>query len=196
MNTEEEDGIISEEVRVDFGDDNPLEKEEVLNELISKTAKNGLSKEEEEILSNILQRNKSVFGLRLGSGGIAKITCMKIWLDENKEPVKLKVPKYRTEQRKFLQEYFSKLVSLYVIKPYSQASWQAAPYLVLKDSKTKFPTAIDLHPVNPATIAEQWAMPKKEAEPRDFNESKHYASLDFCTDYWQCSLHLALMHVE
>lgn len=164
----EEDGIITEEVCVDFGDDPPCEVEEALNERIAEAAKNGLSKEREEQLRNITKRNKSVFRLRLGSGGPAKITPMKIRLDETKEPVKVKVRKYPVEKCKFSNEYLSQLVSLEFLKPCPQATWQAAPHLVPKELKAKSRRTIDLRPVNAATIVEQWPMPMIEAELSDF----------------------------
>lgn len=94
----EEDGIITEEVCIDFGDNPPCEVEEGINVCMAEAAKTRLSKEGEEQLRKIIQRNKSVLRLRLGSAGPAKTTPMKIRLDESKEPVKVKVRKYAVEQ--------------------------------------------------------------------------------------------------
>lgn len=66
-----------------------------------------------------------------------------------------------------------------------EASWQAAPHLAPKDSKSKFRTTIDFCPVNAATKAEQWPMPIIETKLSEFIGSKHFASLDFCSGYWQ-----------
>lgn len=185
----EEDGLVNEEICVDFGDDPPKEVENELKERIKEAVQNGLSKAGEKKLQEIIQRHRSVFRLRLGSGGPARVTAMKIRLEDGKMPVKVKVRKYPTDQRKFLDEYLDKLVKLDFIRPYPQAAWQAAPHLVPKNSKAKFRTTIDLRPVNAATIAEQWPMPVIEAELSDFKDSKHFASLDFCSGYWQCPLH-------
>lgn len=79
---------------------------------------------------------------------------MKTRLDQSKTPVKVKLRKYPTEQRKFLDKYLSRLVELNFIKPCPQAAWQAAPHMVPKDSEAKYRTTIDLRPAN-ATVAEQ-----------------------------------------
>lgn len=126
-----------------------------------------------------------MFRLRLGGGGLAKITAMKIRLDPSKTPAKVRLRKYPAEQRNFLDEYLSQFVELYFIKSCLQAAWQAAPHLVSKDSEAKFRMTIDLKPVNMATVAEQWAMTVIEAELRDFKNSRHFTSLDCSSGYWQ-----------
>lgn len=40
--------------------------------------------------------------------------------------------------------------------------------------------------MNAATKPEQWPTPQVEAEITDFIGSKYFASLDFCSSYWQC----------
>lgn len=130
-----------------------------------------------------------VFRLRLGSGRPAETKPMEIRLDESRTPVKKKVRKCPTEQRKFHDEYLSVLVTLNFINAYLQASWQVAPQLVPKDPEAKFRTTIDVRPVNVATVGEQCPMPIIEAELSDFEDSKHFASLDFCSGYWHCPLH-------
>lgn len=184
----EEDGLEDEDVYVDLGDDRIEDIEDELQKRIAEAVSNGLSRKGEKKLEEIIQQNKTVFKIRLGSGGPANVTPMKIVLDETKKPVKVKVRKYPKEQRKFLDTYFSKLVDMGFLKPCPQASWQAAPHLVPKESKSKFRTTIDLRPVNAATKAEQWPMPVIEAELSDFIGSTHFASIDFCSSYWQCPL--------
>lgn len=92
------------------------------------------------------------------------------------------------ERRNFLDEYQSKLVALGFIKTCPWASLQAALHLVPKDWKSKLSTTIDLRPVNADTTLEQWPMPVAKAELSDFEGSKHFASLDFCSGYWQFPL--------
>lgn len=102
--------------------------------------------------------------------------------------VKVKVRKYGADQRKFLDVYFTKLVDMGFLKPGSQTSWQAAPHLVPKDSKSKLRATIDLRPVNAVTTAEQWPMPLIEAELDDIVGSIDFASIDSCSGYWHCPL--------
>lgn len=177
-----------ENIYVDLGDDPIEEVEWKLQKRINEARANGLSGEGTEKLERIINRNRSVFRTRLGSDGLAKVPLMKISLDSSKTSVKVKVRKYPTEQRRFLDACFDELVKMGFLKVCPTASWQAAPHLVPKDSKTKYRTTIDLRPVNAATKAEQWPMPIIEAELGDFKGSKYFASLDFCSSYWQYPL--------
>lgn len=110
---------------------------------------------------------------------------MKIEVDPNKRPVKVKVRRYPPEQRLFLDKYINRLVELGFLVPNPNATWQAAPHLVPKDSKAMFRTTIDLRPLNSATVPVSWPMPYIEVELQDFKGSKCFASIDFCSGYWQ-----------
>lgn len=112
-----------------------------------------MSKTGEEKLPETIQIHRSVFKLRLGSGGPARVTPMMIRQEEGKMPVKVKVRKYPADQRRFLNAYLERLVEVDFFRPYLRVAWQAAPHLVPKNLKTKFRTTIDLRPVNAATIA-------------------------------------------
>ena len=64
-----------------------------------------------------------------------------------------------------------------------------APLIVPKGrSRSKYRMAIDLRPVNAATIKESWPMPHLESEMLDFVGSTCFASLDFVSAYWQLPL--------
>lgn len=184
----EDDGLQNEDLYVDFGDDSQHDIDLELEKRVNEATFNGLSKHGVQCLKSAIAQHRSIFKVRLGSGGPAKVTPMKLQIDPSKLPVKVKVGKYPIVQRKFLDMYLSQLLSLEFIKPCPQASWQAAPHLVPKDSKFLFRTTIDLRPINSATKAEQWPMPIIESELSDFKDSKHFASMDFCAGYWQCPL--------
>lgn len=79
---------------------------------------------------------------------------MKINLDDSKKPAKVKVRKYPADQQTFLDANFNEIVKTGFFKACPTASWQTAPHLVPKDTKTKHLTTIDLQPVNAATKAE------------------------------------------
>lgn len=55
--------------------------------------------------------------MRLGSGGPAKAKPMKIVLDGDKKPVKVKVRKHLAERWEFLNGYLEKLVKMGLIGP-------------------------------------------------------------------------------
>jgi len=89
-----------------------------------------------------------------------------------------------------MEKYADKLLEMDFAVVMPTASWQAAPLIVPKPgSKAKYRMAIDLRPVNAATIKESWPMPHLESELLDFGGSNCFASLDFVSAYWQLPLH-------
>lgn len=62
-----------------------------------KARTNGLTKKVTRKLAENVKENLSVFRILLGSDGLAKLTPMKISLDELQKLVKVKVCKYRAD---------------------------------------------------------------------------------------------------
>lgn len=182
------DGLEDQDVYVEFGDD----PQEAINKeicgRIGEARQEGLCKQGEKDLRRILNQYQDVFRLGLGSHGPARVPPMKIVLDDKIKPVRSKVRRYSVEQRKFLNNYMSNLCKMGCLIPNAQASWQAAPHLVPKDSPAKFRMTIDLLRVSGATKQDAWSMPNIESELSDFSGSKYFASLDFCAEYCQCPL--------
>lgn len=87
----------------------------------------------------------------LGNDAPALNTPVKVRLDPKRKPVRIRVRQYLTEQGKFMDTYFQKLIDYDFIEHNVRTSWQAAPHLVPKE-KSKFTMTIDLRPVNAATI--------------------------------------------
>lgn len=115
---------------------------------------------------------------------------MKIELQANKRPVKAKARRYPAKQRAFLNKYVDQLVSMGFLIPNANATWQAAPLLVPKpNSKAQFRLAINLQPVNAATVKEAWPMPHLDSEIHDFAGSTCFATMDFVSGYWQLPIH-------
>ena len=115
---------------------------------------------------------------------------MRVRIIPNHNPVKVKVRRYNADQRFWMDEYIDKLVEMGFLHPNPHADWQAAPLLVpKKDSKTRYRMAIDLRPVNPATLKETWPMPNSDVELLDFAGSSFFATLDFVSGYWQLPIH-------
>ena len=114
---------------------------------------------------------------------------MRVRLEPGRKPIKVKGRRYSPEQRKFLHKYVEKLKELDFFVDMPTAEWQAAPLLVPKlGSKAKFRMAVDLRPVNAATIKESWPMPHLNSEVNDFAKSSCFSSLDFVSGYWQLPL--------
>lgn len=63
------------------------------------------------------------------------MTSMKIYLNDSKTPVKVKVRKYPANQRMFLDAYFDELVKMGFLKVCPTKSWRVAPHLVPEDTK-------------------------------------------------------------
>ena len=111
-------------------------------------------------------------------------------MEPNRRPVRVKARRYSPEQRRFMEKYAEKLLDMDFVMIMPTATWQAAPLIVPKPgSKAKFRMAIDLRPVNSATVKESWPMPHLESEMIDFGGSNCFASLDFVSAYWKLALH-------
>lgn len=88
-----------------------------------------------------------------------------------------------------MERYAEKLLELEFAILMPTASWQAAPIIVPKPkSKSKYRMAIDLRPVNAATIKESWPMPHLDSEILDFAGSTCFASVGFVSAYLQLPL--------
>lgn len=115
---------------------------------------------------------------------------MRLRLKTGKSPVRVKARRYSPEQRSFMEKYAEKLLEMDFCVFMPTAAWQAAPFIVPKlGSRSKYRMAIDLRPVNAATVKESWPMPHLDSEVMDFAGSTCYASLDFVSAYWQLPLH-------
>lgn len=85
---------------------------------------------------------------------------MKIEFYPSKSAVRVKSRRYPSNQRVFLKAYIEKLVEMGFFIPNPDATRQAASLCVPKaPSKSKFRMAIDLRPVNAATIKKESPMP-------------------------------------
>lgn len=128
--------------------------------------------------------------MRMGKSDPALLPPMRIKLDPDKRPVKVKARRYPAPQRAFLKAYTAKLVELGIFVPNPHVEWQAAPLLFPKSgSKATFRCAIDLRPVNTAMIKQAWSMPHLDSEVLDFAGSRCFAFIDFVHGYWQLPLH-------
>lgn len=106
----------------------------------------------------------------------------KIYLEETKTPVGVKLRKYPSEQRKLLDEYLSRLKTLGLIKTCPKLFGKQHRILFLKtrdpNSRQRFAYA---QPTQPP-IKNNGPCPVIEAELSDLKGSKHFASLDFCSE--------------
>lgn len=72
----------------------------------------------------------------------------------------------------------------------AEAEWQVAPLLVPKPgSKAKLRLAIDLRPINTATVNQSWPMPHLDSDMHDCAGRNGIANIDFLSRYWQLPVH-------
>lgn len=115
---------------------------------------------------------------------------MRVRLQPESKPVRVKARRYSPEQRSFMEKYGDKLLEMDFALVMPTASWQAAPLILPKPgSKYKYRLAIDLRPVNASTVKESWPMPHLDSEVMDFAGSTCFESLEFVSAYWQLPLH-------
>ena len=108
-------------------------------------------------------------------------------------PIRVKAGRFSAEQREFLDAYLKKHVNLGFSEEMASVISQAASHLVNKnESRSKYRLAINLRPVNAATMNESWPMPHLDSKILDFKGSVCFAVLDFASAYWQVSLHAEL----
>ena len=115
---------------------------------------------------------------------------MRVRLNPDVRPVRVKARRYSPDQRMFSDKYIDTLRAMNFVMDMPTATWQAAPLLVPKPgSRAKYRMAVDLRPVNAATVKEAWPMPHIDSEIRDFAGSTCFACLDFVSGYWQLPVH-------
>lgn len=156
-----------------------------LHELIMEVHRNRLSTEKGLILGDSIEKPRSLFRIRLGSRGPAKLPPMTITIYSTNPPVKDRVGIYPASQKKCLDANWSKFLAMGFMKPCFQASCQGTLHIMPKESKAQFHSTIDPRPVNTSTKTEQWQMPIIGAKLSDVKFSI-LSFQDFFEGYLQC----------
>lgn len=136
----EEDECIEDGTQfLDFGEDDPQDVDASLDQSIKDSANSGLSERGVQRLTRMLHDEfRNIFRLRLGKAPPAKLPPMRIKIKEGAIPVKVKVRRYPTDQREFINSHIDKLVEIGILQPNKLAHWQCAPLIVPKpQSKEK-----------------------------------------------------------
>lgn len=187
---DEDDKLEDSGVYVDLGEDPPGIVDAALSNLVEQARASGVSDDGATRLESLLTRYKAVFRVRLGKAPPADVPPMRVRLQPGCKAVRVKARRYSPEQRRFLDKYVDTLRAMDFVVDLPTAEWQAAPLLVPKpNSAAKFRLAVDLRPVNAATIKEAWPMPHLDSEVQDFSGSTCFAGLDFVSGYWQLPVH-------
>lgn len=187
---ESDETVGDTDIYIDLGDNDRSELLSALKSRVEEARANGMSSQGCLHLSNLFNKYESIFRIRLGNSPPASVPPMRIRLKPDQTPIRVKARRYSAEQRAFMEQYADKLLEMDFAFIMPTASWQAAPLIVVKPgSRSKYRMAIDLRPVNAATVKESWPMPHLESEMLDFVGSTCFASLDFVSAYWQLPLH-------
>lgn len=186
----EEDSMDDSDVYVDLGEDPVEDLEAALASRVEDARRAGMTEGGLATLAALLKKHQHIFRIRLGKSSPADVKPMRVRLVEKERSIKVKARKYPQAQRKFFEKYIDTLEAMDFFFKMPTADWQAAPLLVPKPgSRAKMRMAIDLRPVNAATVKELWPMPHLDSEIQDFGGSTCFATLDFVSGYWQLPLH-------
>jgi len=82
------------------------------------------------------------------------------------------------------------------VKPAERTEWVCAPLIVPKSPPAMYRLTVDYRPLNAATQKTAWPMPQIDAVLADVRGSKVFASIDFCSGYWQLPLHPESQHLH
>ena len=174
---------------LELGEDTEEEIQEAFDKLVKKASENGMKEPSCIKLRKMLRRNRDVFRIRLGNDPPAKVEPMKVKLNTAATPSITKARRYTQEQRSYMSAFIKRATEYGFIKENKNATWAAAPLLVVKPNSKNYRLTFDYRPVNAATITVSWPMPHIDSECTDFSGSKFFASMDFCSGFWQLPLH-------
>ena len=187
---DEEDHLEETDIYNDLGDDTEEDLDDALMNMVQEAKGNGLSEKGCQKLERLLVSFTKIFKIRLGMSNPTDVAPMKIEPEKDARPVRVKARRYSADERAWMELYVKKLVEMGFLIPNPNATWQAALIFVPeKNFKSKYRLAIDLQPVNAATIKRAWLMPHLDSEIYDFAGSECFAVLDFVSGYWQLPVH-------
>lgn len=174
---------------IDLGPENEGEKLEVHQKKVSEARTRGMSEDGVKSLDRLLVEFDDVIKLKLDGGKPADIEPLRVRLKPDAVPVRAKQRRYPAPKRDFMEKYVRQLLTLGFVKKTTAPAWVAAPLIVPKHPPANYRLTVDYRPVNSATIQTFWPMPNIEAELNDARGAKAFASIDFCSGYWQAPLH-------
>ena len=173
---------------MDVGTHNDAYIQPHLERMYNEALDNGLPVKLAPRLSQLLNDNKDIFRIRLGSDPPVKAPPMSIRLVPGASPVRVKLRHYSEPQQHFLRVKVQELEKLGLVKRKTQGSWACAPLLVPKPGPDKFRFTTDLRPVNKVTVPFVWPMPNLETNTSRLVKKKCFGDVDLCQGYWQFPL--------
>lgn len=184
----EEDTCDEEHMYLEIGQDNEQDMKAAFDKISQSATDNGMSPDGTAKLRSVLHTFRDVFRIRLGNDPPAKVEPMRVSLKPHAQGIITKSRRYSPDQREYITKFLKRAKQYGFIKENRNATWAAAPLLVPKPNSRKFRLTFDYRPVNNATLSTGWPMPHLESECADFAGSQCFASIDFCSGYWQLPL--------
>lgn len=161
---------------------------DTIMDMVARATTNGLLEQFHKRLEKLVYRYIDIFRIGLSSGPPARLPAMKISVTPEAKPVKERLRNYSQEQRKFLADFVSSLVSKGMDYRNPTCPWASAPLLVPRTGPAKFRFTVDLRPVNKYTVKHNYPMPNLEQEVTKLAGSCHYARFDLSNRCWQLAL--------
>lgn len=175
-------------IYLELGEDTEEQVQDACKELLQKARNNGMTSKGLDHLTVLLKEYRDIFRIRLGNDPPAKVEPMQVKLDPSVPAIIAKSRRYSPGQRGYLTAFLKRAQEYGFIKESRTATWAAAPLLVEKPKTGRYRLTFDYRPVNAATIPVVWPMPHIDSECADFAGSKYFATIDFCSGYWQLPL--------
>ena len=130
-----------------------------------------------------------IFRTSFSAGPPAKLPPLEIELTSDAKPVKVLLRNYSQEQKEFMRDFASDLVSNGLAYPNPTSKWACAPLLVPKPG-ARFRFTVDLQAVNVSTVRHQYPMPNLEQELSGLAGAVYFANFEMSHGYWQFPLAL------
>lgn len=172
----------------DLGDESNDEWLRHLQDRLNEARQGGISAQGCQKLEDMLREHRDIVRIRLDSRPPARVQPMSVHLKPDAVPVRAKPRRYPPQKREFLRRYTQELERLGFVKPAVRTDWVAAPLIVPKKPPAMFRLTMDYRPINSATQKTVWPMPHVDAVLSEMRGARCFASIDFCSGYWQLPL--------
>lgn len=164
------------------------EAHSAIKAMLARAHENGFPDEHRERLESLVWDHSEAF--RTGfSSSPAKVEPLRIALNPDAKPVRVKLRNYSAEQREFMSRLVDDLMKHKLIYPNPTSPWASAPLIVPKPGPARWRFTVDLRPVNRFTVRHQFPMPILEQELTKLSNARFFANFDFVHSYWQLPLH-------
>lgn len=180
----------------DLGPESEAEWEAALDSKLREATANGITNSNRDRLESLLREYRQNVRIRLNGGPAARVPPLQLQTKPNSVPVRAKPRRYPPEKRNFMRHYVKKLLQLDLIRHAERTEWVSAPLIVPKKPPAMYRLTVDYRAVNSATVKNTWPMPHIDSVLSDVRGAGAFATMDFCSGYWQLPLHEDSQHLH